>query len=351
MFPRSRQFPGVFAVTLLFAAFGAGWTSLYADPDNDATVPVDNPPAPFSLDAITIERDLVYKAVNSKPLALDLYLPSVPAPGNLPLMVYIHGGGYRKGSRSEIELHPFFSSALLELVARGEIALASIDFSKGSKRAPLSVIAKDCADAVSWLRGVAAERGLDADNVGIAGNESGGLLALLTALRPPDPDRGPALRLALAHAPATDMTRTAEAVADSEDPDMKKIRTQLKIGLGGTLEDVPENYHGASPVNFLSADSPPTLIFVGENDARREQADWFRDAAQSASANASVVILSGAGEDPWTVGAGSNPSTCDLKDSVQQFIRENLSAPAEANNSRVSAARIWNSTCSRAATP
>jgi acetyl esterase/lipase len=279
---------------------------------------------PYSLEGISVNRDLVYSDAGPRPLALDLYKPADPSASALPVIVYIHGGGYRKGSKNEILEHPFFSNALLDPVAQGKYALASIDFSKGSKRAPLEVLLTDCDNAIQWLRNGAADRELDPERIGIVGNESGGLLALNVGLRESEAESQAAPLFVIAHAPATDLTKAAEAVVGSEDEEKKKIRNQLKIGMEGTLDEVPENYRDASPVNHVAEDSPPVLITVGENDAKREHAEWFGAAAEPAGANARIIVIADGSEKTDKDPVESTVDHADLVSIIQVFVREHL---------------------------
>src|SRR5882724_501383 len=74
-------------------------------------------------DAARHVTDLVYASVNGKPLSLDLHLPAqVTHP---PLLVFVHGGAWTTGSRTQ---YPTF------LMARG-FAVASLDF-RSANEAP-----------------------------------------------------------------------------------------------------------------------------------------------------------------------------------------------------------------------
>ncbi len=48
---------------------------------------------------VNVERDLQYAVVGKQPLLLDLYLPA-NATGKLPLIIWIHGGGWQSGSKA-----------------------------------------------------------------------------------------------------------------------------------------------------------------------------------------------------------------------------------------------------------
>src|SRR5690606_21982919 len=87
-----------------------------------------------------------------------------------PLIVWVHGGAWRFGSKA--------SPAALPIVERG-YALASISF-RQSTTAPFPAQLHDIKAAVRFLRANAGQYGYQADNVAIWGHSSGGHLAALT---------------------------------------------------------------------------------------------------------------------------------------------------------------------------
>ena len=54
--------------------------------------------APVLPEGVVVERDIVYERVGDRELPLDLYRPSGPREP-LPLVIWVHGGGWRKGSK------------------------------------------------------------------------------------------------------------------------------------------------------------------------------------------------------------------------------------------------------------
>ncbi len=278
-------------------------------------------PPPSSLPkGVVAVSDLVYREVASKPLKLDIYRPEVEVSEALPLVVYIHGGGYRRGKRSEILDIPFFRNSLLELVADKKVILASIDFSKGSKKSPLSALFDDCRSAVVWLKENAGEYGIDASKVGLLGNTSGGHLALMTGL-----DDG-AISFIIAFGPVTDLRKIALSVAGSEEKDDKKIRTQLKYGLGGTVQEVPQNYIDASPVNFIGKSSPPVLLITGEEDILFKQSQILQDKSLQMGADLRLLKVKNAGEAVYVVEdyPERSPDLCELTKIANLFILDHF---------------------------
>lgn len=122
--------------------------------------------------------DLEYAEVGGRALRLDLYLPAnVSAP--VPLLVWIHGGGWSGGSRFPA---PGFATQLRD---RG-IAVASVSYRLTSEAAlwggqPVTFPAQihDVKAAIRWLRAHATDYQIDASRVGVWGSSAGGHLSAL----------------------------------------------------------------------------------------------------------------------------------------------------------------------------
>jgi acetyl esterase/lipase len=112
-------------------------------------------------------------------LLLDLYTPS-GAPSGLPTLLYLHGGGWAVGDKSDAAVE-----RLMPIVTSG-FAVASVNHRLvPSVRFPAPV--HDVKAAVRWLGANAAEYGLDPDRIAIGGVSAGGHLASLTVLTAGDP--------------------------------------------------------------------------------------------------------------------------------------------------------------------
>lgn len=132
-------------------------------------------------DSIVAERDIVYKEVGGEKLALDLYRVKGHTYNRAPLAIWIHGGGYVKGSKAgAIEGNAAVFVPLLEkhgyLVASVDYRLCTLD---GSKVIDCTI---DCKDAVRFLVKNAARYGIDPARVVTLGASAGGGLSLMMAL-------------------------------------------------------------------------------------------------------------------------------------------------------------------------
>ncbi len=121
-----------------------------------ALVQAADQPKPNLPPGVQVHRDLEYVAGGHARNKLDLYLPD-KADRPLPVIVWIHGGGWSAGSKEGCPAAP--------LVAKG-YAAASINY-RFSQHALFPAQIEDCKAAVRWLRASAKKYNLDPDHVGV----------------------------------------------------------------------------------------------------------------------------------------------------------------------------------------
>jgi acetyl esterase/lipase len=98
---------------------------------------------------------------------LDVHLP--PGPGPHPVLLWVHGGGWSSGARTD-------DTAVWERYA-AEYAVVSVDY-RLAPEATWPAQGDDVAAAIDWVRGPAARAvGLDGDRLVVAGWSAGGHLA------------------------------------------------------------------------------------------------------------------------------------------------------------------------------
>jgi acetyl esterase/lipase len=215
-------------------------------------------PAPIVLTDIAIgiacpaveQKSAVYSSPLGNPLSLDLYMPPasrIPAPA----VVMIHGGAWRAGNRTELpRINQYLSS-------RGYL-VASVDY-RLAPDCKFPAAKEDVRAAVAYLKEKADTLNLDPRRIALIGRSAGGHLALLDAYAANDPSiRG----VVAIYAPA-DLVWGYEHPSN---PGVLNSTVVLEDFLGGSLGRIPRAYHDCSPINFITAASPPTLLIHGERD-------------------------------------------------------------------------------------
>lgn len=127
-------------------------------------------PAPRAPQGVKVLRDLPYAGTANPRQTLDLILPEKRATEKpLPLVVWIHGGGWRNGDkRSGL-------NRVAPLAASGRYVGGSIGYRlSGEAQWPAQI--HDCKAAIRWLRAHAKEYGIDPNRIAVWGSSAGGHL-------------------------------------------------------------------------------------------------------------------------------------------------------------------------------
>lgn len=242
---------------LLFAVFAS--TALAQSPK-----PALKPPA-----GIKMEKDLAYIPNGDEAQRLDLYLPEQPADKPLPLIVHIHGGGWRGGNK--------FPCPVAGMVLKG-YAVASIEY-RFSQKAIFPAQIQDCQAAIRWLRAHSAPYNLDPEHVGVIGGSAGGHLSALAgvsggkkAFAPIGGHEDQSDRVQAVcdiFGPADFTTVVQQAAEDKNVRNIFQFNTPddpYSLLIGARLDDKPKA-DAVSPVHYVSEDNPPFLILHGTHDA------------------------------------------------------------------------------------
>jgi acetyl esterase/lipase len=205
-----------------------------------------------------------------RPLELDLVLPpATEAP--VPVVVFLHGGGWRVGSRHSVG--PAYAAASptpFERPAQAGIAVASVDY-RLSGEATWPTALHDAKAAVRWLRARADELGIDPERIAAWGESAGAHLAELLGLTGTDPGlegdvgiTGPSSSVAAVvawYGPSDIAVLSTDLGQDPADPD-----TREALFLGAPAVSVPELAAQASPITHVSPGAPPFLLLHGAAD-------------------------------------------------------------------------------------
>jgi len=216
-------------------------------------------------EGVTAHLDLVYGSVDGRDLHLDLYVPETRPARPMPLVVWIHGGGWRGGSKEGLRR----PGPILE---HGGYILASVDYRLSGEAIFPAAIA-DCKAAVRWLRANASDYGIDPDRLAVWGSSAGGhLVALLgTAWDVREWD--------VIHAENQDVSSKPTMVCNWFGPtdflrmndfegriDHDAAGSQESEFIGVPIQEHPDRVRRANPITYVTPDDPPMLLMHGEQD-------------------------------------------------------------------------------------
>ena len=133
-----------------------------------------------ALDAVRNRRNSAEKlnedvAVRELSPMLRLYTPRSPKSEKLPVLVYLHGGGWTIGSQRSCARY------CAELTATGRVTVVAVEY-RLAPEYPYPCGLEDCVEAYVWTHNHAAEWGGDSRRVAVGGDSSGGNLAVATCL-------------------------------------------------------------------------------------------------------------------------------------------------------------------------
>ncbi len=284
--------------TLAIAVVALAWRTVPAAPDAAAERKSDSPARavpqpPRVLPGVRAERDIPYVAGGDEAQKLDLYLPEKPAKGPLPLIVCVHGGGWRGGSKDWCPMLP--------MVARG-YAVASVEY-RFSQKALFPAQIQDCQAAIRWLRANRGRYGIDPDRIGVIGASAGGhLVALLGTAggtKAFDPiggneDQSDRVQAVCDYFGPADFSTVMKQAAD--DPNVRNIfafntpSDPYSCLIGASLDADRSKTDAVSPVHYVSRESPPFLILHGTHDALVPYAQSEELAAALRAKNVPVLL-------------------------------------------------------------
>lgn len=205
--------------------------------------------------------DIRYATAGGHDLLLDLHRPAGAAkPG---LIVWVHGGAWRAGSKKEMPL--------IELVKAGYV-VASIDY-RLSPQAQFPAQVHDIKAAIRFLRAKSDTFGFDGRRVVIAGASAGGHLAALAGVTNGHRELEGTVGDHLDQSSRIDaiisfygMSNLTTILSQSTPHGLKVRIPALQLLLGGQPEERVELARLASPVFHVDEQDPPLLLFHGDQD-------------------------------------------------------------------------------------
>ena len=236
-------------------------------------------------EGVKVLRDLEYAQVKGVSLKLDLYRPSAMPSAPMPLVIWVHGGGWRNGSKT--------NCPAAWLATKG-YAVASLDFRLLPEH-PWPAQIEDPIAALRWLRQESGKYGYDASRSAAMGGSSGGhVVALWGTLPLPAEDKVKAV--VDLYGPTDLLTMPPNVLSEKRTrADLAKANGALL--LGGIVMDQPEKAKAVSALHQVSKDDVPFLIMHGMDDpgVPVDQSERLHAALKTAGVESTLKLIPGAG--------------------------------------------------------
>lgn len=268
-------------------------------------------------DSLPSLKDLAYDNKHESQ-KLDVYLATSDKP--VPAMIFIHGGGWRAGSKKNVP------QWLLNAVGEGWLSVVSVEY-RFTDVAPHPAQTNDCLRAIQFVRHHAAKWNIDPKRIGVTGGSAGGHLSLWVALHDD-----------VAASDSKDIvekqsSRVACAVSFAGPTDWRLLdeiehahpayRQVLGFEPGTPVAAMnAEGIRDVSPISFVSKDDPAILQVHGDADVivPIEHARRLDTQLRGAGVSSELVVIPGGNHS--VAGAGPRVSS-----RPQAFVRELLAQP------------------------
>jgi acetyl esterase/lipase len=216
---------------------------------------------------VATRNDVTYAVAGTQKLQLDLAMPKTGGP--YPLVVCLHGGAWKTGSRKDLSRpgtdFGTRGRSLIEILAARGFVAASVSYRLAPEnKFPAQI--EDAKTAIRFLRANAKQFHIDPNRVAALGFSAGGHIAALLGTTdtkagfdgPLYPDQSSRVNCVVDFFGPTDLTLYCQT------PGLEQMF--FVPLLGTTSKKHPEVYKKASPIDYVSKDDPPFLLIHGTLD-------------------------------------------------------------------------------------
>lgn len=211
-------------------------------------------------DTVKEIKNITYVRYKKRALQLDLYLPETNTKQLWPGIIFVHGGGWASGYRTN------FTPFAVAMAERGYVA-ATISYRlSGEALYPAAIY--DTKAAIRWLRSNAKKYGVNPDQIAIAGGSAGGQIASLTGVTAGLVKFDPQAKKSGVSSDVQAIINidglsdfTSEDARFYED-DPRKNPSAAGAWFGGRYAEKAALWHEASPTFYVNKNTPPILFLI-----------------------------------------------------------------------------------------
>ena len=247
--------------------------------------------------SLRIETDIAYADTDNPRQTLNLILPAKRNAKPLPVLVFIHGGGWQNGDKRS------GTRQLARFVESGKYAGVSGGY-RLTDEAHWPAQIHDCKAAIRWIRGNAEKHGLDHRHIGVFGTSAGGhLVAMLGTSGGVDELEG---RLGTYRKESSRVNCVGNFFGPSALLEMSRFPSRIDHDapgspesklVGGPLQESKQAALSASPITHVSRDDSPMLSIHGTDDqlVPYNQSVILHQALLKAGCVSSLITVKGGG--------------------------------------------------------
>ena len=219
--------------------------------------PETTPIQPIKQKGVKEERDLVY-ANAGRDLTLDVFYPKKSSEKGYPGVLLIYGGGWSSGEKAnQIPMAQ-------KLAAAGYVAV--VPEYRLSPEAQYPAAVHDLKAAIRWMRANAEKYGLDESKIAVLGCSAGAQLATLLGTTG-DVEKLEGSLGVTVQASSVQAIVNIDGIVSFVHPEASSEGEYAAKWLGGYKNEVPEIWKEASPLEYVSENTPPTL-FINSSQPR-----------------------------------------------------------------------------------
>lgn len=265
-------------------------------------------PIPFHHYGETL-RDVPYCSLDGSPQNMDVYFPESGGPW--PALLYVHGGGWMHGDKSE-------AGMFARLMTSQGYLVVSINY-RLYPPAIFPAMIQDVKCVVRFLRANAAQYNLDLNRIGAVGVSAGGhLVALLgTTDQSAEWDVGQHLEQSSRVQAVITMAGVMDLSRSFPNADIEAMK---RVGFG------EYNVAEASPITHVTPDDPPFLLIHGEQDqlVPVEQSQMMYERLVQANVPAQIIVVQNAGHSMISPGSTATPTLGEINLTIVNFLAQYL---------------------------
>ena len=244
--------------------------------------------------AQTRTRDVIYMKSGGTAFTMDVLAPAKP---NKAAVVFVVSGGWISDQSMLQRVEPDIEKVFVD----GGFTVFEVVHG-AQPRFKIAEIVDQVRNAVRFVRAHATDYGIDTNRVGVSGISTGGHLSLMIAGSPDS-----RVNAVAAIAPPTDLADWGKpSFVFTDAPQLATFVPALGFDAKPPKSEVEALARELSPVTYVTAKYPPTLIVHGDSDkvVPLQQAHAMNQALAKAGVDHKLEVIPGGGHDDKTFEPG-----------------------------------------------